>query len=160
MPRRSLTLWLTPRRRATRSRRCRGPLRNRKPASAGRSRSAARRVAPERLAEADVVALEAEHALLRYAACTPLRRVAGHARRHGPPLRGAIHLGWRLATESGVRADMVEVDDPAVTLGLLRSPRFGRRELQLTEVPVHPLVATIVLRAGRARSDQPDSERK
>src|SRR5207245_99566 len=91
--------------------------------------------------------------------CAPVGRISGYDQRDRPPLHRAIHLRRRLAAERSVRADVVEVDEPAIHLELLRSSAPCRPELELAEVPVHPLVTAVVLRAAWPCTDQADAER-
>jgi hypothetical protein len=70
-----------------------------------------------------------------------------------------VDFGWRLSAERLVRPDVVEVDEPSIAVALLRSTRASRRQLELSQVAVHALVAAIVPRLSRARTNQSDAER-
>src|SRR5262249_1936125 len=64
----------------------------------------------------------------------------------------------RLAAERVVGADLVELNHPSIA-GTLLDPSGSRRiAFELAQVPVHPFMPSIVLRASRPRAHQLDSE--
>ena len=70
-----------------------------------------------------------------------------------------VDFGWSFSAERLVRPDIVEVDQPSIAVALLRSTRARRRQLELSQVAVHALVAPIVLRLSRPRTNQTNAER-
>jgi hypothetical protein len=70
----------------------------------------------------------------------------------------AIDLRWRLAAERVVGADLVELDHPSIAGTLLGSSGSRRVAFELAQIPMHPLMPSVVLRASRPRAHQLDSE--
>src|SRR5437868_12575425 len=112
----------------------------------------------QRDADINAVAKDFDDADPVYTSDLVLGRVVRELHGRGAMAR-LVDFGWSFSAERLVRPDIVEVDQPSIAVALLRSTRARRRQLELSQVAVHALVAAIVLRLFRARTNQSDAER-
>ncbi len=112
----------------------------------------------QRGADINAVAEDLDHADAVYTSDLVLGRIVRELHgRHA--MARLVDFGRGFSAERLVRSDVVEVDEPSTAVALLRSTRASRRQLELSQVAVHALVAAIVLRLSRARTNQSDAER-
>ena len=115
-------------------------------------------LAAERGADINAIAKDFDDADPVYTSDLVLGRVVRELHGRGAMAR-LVDFGWSFSTERLVRPDIVEVDKPSIAVALLRSTRARRRQLELSQVAVHALVAPIVLRLSRTRTNQTNAER-
>src|SRR5437588_10085048 len=115
-------------------------------------------LAAERGADIDAIAKDFDDADPVYTSNLVLGRVVRELHGRGAMAR-LVDFGWSFSAERLVRPDIVEVDQPSIAVALLRSTRARRRQLELSQVEVRALVAPIVLRLSRTRTNQTNAER-
>src|SRR5881227_3080071 len=112
----------------------------------------------QRDADINAVAKDFDDADPVYTSDLVLGRVVRELHGRGAMAR-LVDFGWSFSAERLVRPDVVEVDQPSIAVALLRSTRARRGQLELSQVAVHALVAPIVLRLSRTRTNQTNAQR-
>src|SRR5438874_791481 len=115
-------------------------------------------LAAERGTDINAIAKDFDDADPVYTSDLVLGRVVRELHGRGAMAR-LVDFGWSFSAERLVRPDIVEVDQPSIAVALLRSTRASRSQIELSQVSVHPLVAAIVLRHSRTRTNQTNAER-